>query len=287
MTEASISQGLTLCWATVQGATLYELFDAAVAADCTGVTVSPAQYFSALAAGASETAIRERLDAAGLFVAAIDPMVSELPGSAGFEQLRPALRAYYEFDLDRCLEAAAVLRAPSINVLQFIVTNADVNEWGDAIRSLARRAEPAGVRLDLEFVPCTGIGNFDVAIGIARAADVTNVGITMDTWHFSRSGQSIDALARPDTRLVNFIQVSDGHEQPADTEFVPARDRLLPGEGSLPLAHIVATIREKQPQVVVGVEVLNKDLRALRPTEAAAVAAAAIRRCIPELDVRH
>ena len=46
--------------------------------------------------------------------------------------------------------------------------------------------------------------------------------------------------------------------------------RLLPGEGELPLREVVEAALQNGPDVIIDVEVLNDELRALPADEAAA-----------------
>jgi sugar phosphate isomerase/epimerase len=60
---------------------------------------------------------------------------------------------------------------------------------------------------------------------------------------------------------------------PDGPRFTRMANRLLPGDGELPLAGIVAALTENNPAVPIGVEVFSDEMRALTPSDAAARAA--------------
>ena len=107
---------------------------------------------------------------------------------------------------------------------------------------LARHAEAHGVRIALEPLNPT-LMNIDSSIwGLGEALDIVEhvahpaFGVCIDTWNIWQSPHLDDAIARAGERIF-LVQVSDwraplGHY-----------DRLVPGQGTIPLAPIVGAVR--------------------------------------------
>jgi sugar phosphate isomerase/epimerase len=102
----------------------------------------------------------------------------------------------------------------------------------------------------------------------------------LDTWHFHRTGGDPAALAALRPGELGGLQVSDAPAPADDMAVSGTRRRELPGQGVMALRDVLAVAlaaaRTDRPPFV-GAEVLNDDLPALAPAEAAAQAAASLR----------
>jgi sugar phosphate isomerase/epimerase len=113
-----------------------------------------------------------------------------------------------------------------------------------AIRELAMAADDFGLTLSLLPMHCrlarewTSLTSLQCAADMAGDIGRDNVGIVFDTFHFGRSDQVLESLERL-TCQVDLVQLSDSMDETSD-----AYDRLLPGEGDLPLADFLAVLRE-------------------------------------------
>jgi sugar phosphate isomerase/epimerase len=79
------------------------------------------------------------------------------------------------------------------------------------------------------------------------------------------------------------VQVADAPAGAKGRPPLPMQDRLLPGEGAVPISAILAEVLRRSPEAVVGVEVISATMAALAPDVAAAVAVAAMRRFLPTI----
>src|SRR5690349_10376269 len=109
-----------LCWGTVEGTPLLELVEVAATTGFAGITVTPAMYFAARAAGHRDADLRARLDDHGIAVSVIDPLIAALPGAPTPETMPPRFRATFEYGEADCFRAALALGAPTINVAHYM-----------------------------------------------------------------------------------------------------------------------------------------------------------------------
>jgi sugar phosphate isomerase/epimerase len=259
---------LTLCWGTVAVTTLDELAEAAAAGGFGAISATPAM---ALGGGRPSTPP----------VSYVDALLGALPGSPPLDAIQPAYRHFFEPGTDNCFRAAALTGAPVLNVAHFLGDAVPLPAMIDAFGALCTRAAREGLALTLEFIPGSGVPDLATALAIVTGTGADNAGVLVDTWHLSRSGGTVADLAAAPAGTLTAIQLSDRCTTRAEGAYVPMRDRLLPGDGDLPLSQIVATVRANSADAIVSVEVFSAALAALPPAEAAARAGAAARAALP------
>lgn len=103
-----------------------------------------------------------------------------------------------------------------------------------------------------------------------------NCTVLLDTWHLARSGGTVDDIGALEPGAIGAFQLSDRKAPPPQTAYVPMTGRLLPGEGELPLADILAAAFANSPGLTAEVEVFSEELAGLSVDAAAARTAAAI-----------
>lgn len=154
--------------------------------------------------------------------------------------------------------------------------------------ALCEAAAPFGLSCDLEFMPWTKVPDAASALRVVAGADQPNGGVLVDGLHYGRSNSTLADVAAIPRQWLHYAQICDGPAgtAPVDALIHTARcERLLPGEGSIDLVGLFATLPGDLP---VSVE-LPSESRApqlgpeewARRTLAAAkatVAAAAARR---------
>ena len=159
----------------------------------------------------------------------------------------------------------AAMRIGARNVL---VASRDTDDGrvADRLRELAARLEGTDVRLVLEFLPILGVRTLPQALSIIAAADHPCLGVLVDNLHLSRAGHVPADLALVDAHLLPYIQVCDAPAVPVDPS-IPAllhealHGRLLPGEGGLPIAELLAAV----PNVPISLELRSEHLRTMFP----------------------
>jgi sugar phosphate isomerase/epimerase len=154
-------------------------------------------------------------------------------------------------DFAPALAAAAELGAPLANILCY---DREPARRIDRLQALAELAAANGIELAIEPYPPSQIPSLAAALETVAAIGRPDIGITLDLLHLARAGEwpgLRGALTDPAIRLV---QMSDGPAAilPADAEWEAGRQRLLPGEGEIPLAAMLAAI---DPAMPISVEV--------------------------------
>ena len=213
-------------------------------------------------------------------VASVDALLGVLPGSTPFDDIAPEFRRFFEPGIDGCLRALDRTGAPVLNVAHFLGGPAPIEEMIDAFGSIGERFTAAGVRLTLEFIPGTGIPDLPTALAVVTGAGVPGAGVLVDTWHLDRSGGSLDDVRAAPAGTLRALQLSDRRREPEGAAYVPMSDRLLPGDGELPLGDIVRAVLANHPEADIEVEVFSSVLGALSATEAGERAGAATRRVL-------
>jgi sugar phosphate isomerase/epimerase len=147
----------------------------------------------------------------------------------------------------------------------------------DVLGRLAQRAGRRGLRILIEFLPGTGIPDLPVALELVRQVGNDDLRVMLDTWHLARTGGGPEQLVGDAPDLIGGMQVSDRCRAQDAQPYVPMSGRYLPGEGELPLVDILTPVMAAQPDLPVGVEVINDELKAMPAAEAAQVAGDALR----------
>jgi sugar phosphate isomerase/epimerase len=138
----------------------------------------------------------------------------------------------------------------------------------------------SGVGLEIEFLAGARlVNNLATALELARRVDHAAVGVLVDTYHLYAGPsklEDLDLLAAHPGRL-RFVHVDD---VPAarPRELWTDADRVLPGDGDLPLAHMLGAIRRSGYTGDVSLELFNAEVAARWQVDPAGVAAEAFRR---------
>src|SRR5450432_3071471 len=276
----SESPVIALCWGTLIGTPLEALITAAARHQIGAITLTSPMYEAARRGGLAVGELRRRLADNGITVHAIDPLIGALPGTPKPSEVPPENRSYFEITEEDCYRAADDLQAQTINIAHFGGSAVTEGEFTDCLGPLAARAQAHGLGLTLEFLPESSIPDLATAQRIVTAIGAPNLGLMFDTWHFARSGGTLDQLAALPNGLITGLQISDRTPPAPGTAYTPMGGRLLPGEGELPLVRWLEVILARDPDLTVGVEVFSDELTALTPEDAAGRVAQTTRRVL-------
>ena len=143
------------------------------------------------------------------------------------------------------LEVSARLGARNVLVMS---AEPDESRTLERFCELCDRAAAYGLRVCLEFAIYTGVRTLAHAAQFVARSKRPNAAVLIDALHFSRSGGGPRDVAAVDPALLRYAQICDASPDmpgPGDTPALirEARTgRLLPGEGVLPLAELVAAL---------------------------------------------
>ncbi len=142
------------------------------------------------------------------------------------------------------LDAAARLGARHVMAS---VDDADRGRSLDNVTGLCDLAAERGLTVDLEFVPWMALNGLAAAADMVQACNRDVLGIAVDTLHFHRSGNSIEALALLPRRWFRYAQICDApaaRTPPSRDRLIheATKERLLPGAGDIDLAGILRAL---------------------------------------------
>ncbi|MDE3831385.1 TIM barrel protein (plasmid) [Sinorhizobium meliloti WSM1022] len=151
--------------------------------------------------------------------------------------------------LHRVFETAAVLGASRISCLGYEKTRGPgtlkPGEAGEELARLAKLAAGFGLMVCVEFMGFRSIDSLASAASIVRASGAPNAAVILDALHVQRTGATIDEIAALPAGTVSHFQICDASalSPPPEQLVDEARSgRLLPGEGIIPLAAIIAAL---------------------------------------------
>jgi len=261
-----MGQTLGLCWGSVPGGKLSDVAQAASAAGLTVIAVTPGQILDALT-GQPAPILRRQLHDLGVRVGSIDPLIGPVPGTPPPADVEPRMRALFEADQEECWRAAEAVEARTINFTHFLGTPGPPDILREALEKLARRNSEHGIASTFEFIPGTGVPDLPSAAAVTR--DIDDLSILFDMWHFARSNGRIEDIDALPPGAIGGVQINDWLPPEPGAPYVPMAGRLMPGDGCLPLADILARIEANSPGLDVGIEVFNADLERMDRDEAA------------------
>jgi len=151
------------------------------------------------------------------------------------------------------LETSARLGATYV-----LVMSAEPDETRTVERFCALCEAAAAYRLHvcLEFAIYTGVRTLSHAAHVIARSKQSNASVLIDALHFSRSGGIPTHVATIDPTLLPYAQICDASPEMPRADDTPAlirearTGRLLPGEGVLPLAELVAALPPSAPLAV-------------------------------------
>lgn len=181
----------------------------------------------------------------------------------------PSLLSAGAFDtLCEGLDACATLGARVMGVVPGNCEGrSQAHMLGATLEALARLAEQArqrGVTLALEPVHAPYLDYLNTladADRIVCTVDHPNLGLLFDAWHLCHEAD-LEARIAQTARRIALVHFSDWRE--------PTRchdDRLLPGDGVLPLAHWLRHLRRSGYQGYFDVEVFSEDVWRANPLQ--------------------
>jgi sugar phosphate isomerase/epimerase len=259
--------GLCLWAGSVQRLDFEQRIEAAHAGGFDSTSLFPYEVHRARREGVTDAELRARFEDAGVRVAVIDPLARWLPTWSSPGDLPADDPAHGDLGPDEVFAMAVAFGADLISVLALYDPPVSAQVGGPAFAALCDRAAEHGLRLQLEFIPGTGIHDLTAAWEIVRAADRPNGGVLLDTWHFFRSDSSFDLLEELPADRIFGLQIEDAPaEFPTDPAHESLHGRLLPGEGGLDLQRFIAAVADKVPPLT-GPEVFSDELGALPAAE--------------------
>ena len=205
--------------------------------------------------GFSLAMTRRRLEELGLECLEVSFVILRLQPAGSLERAR------------RLAEVAGALGARWVNAA--VDGDPTAPDLVALARDAADAAGHAGAGLTVEPLPWLGVRTIGDAKRLIALVGRGNVRLQLDTWHFARSGDSWEDLAKLDAGEIAFVQWADARAERTDDAFEDQKWRALPGEGTLDLARFARTLRALRYSGPIEMEVFGPASRELGPALAA------------------
>ena len=237
---------------------LLDRLAAVKAAGFTGISLQPTDVWALEEQGMSASEVAARIADAGLTVGEVDCTACWLERhktQGGDDDLSLLLRS---LTAERVVETAARIGARSVVAVDLSDGAFDRDEAAEGFAAVCDLAAEHGLLAHIEFLPMSPIRSLTEAWSVVEAAGRANGGLTVDSWHFFRSGSSLDDLARIPGERIHTVQLNDAPATPAANMWDEMMNaRLLPGEGAFDLAGLIGTLDRIGSTAPLGVEVFN------------------------------
>jgi sugar phosphate isomerase/epimerase len=149
------------------------------------------------------------------------------------------------------LEIMAELGIKRINSVSL---DPDIQRNVEQFGRLAEIASTFGIETLVEFVPIFAVADLPTAHAIVRQVGRPDFRLLIDTMHVGRSSATAADLRAIDPGLIGYIQLCDVPLKPLIPDYMEEAmyQRLVPGEGELPLLDMLAALPRDR---IVGLEV--------------------------------
>jgi 2-keto-myo-inositol isomerase len=155
----------------------------------------------------------------------------------------------------------------------------DVDRVQVSLSQAAEQAGRHGVRLALEFQSRAAfINNLQTAAALVAETASPHLGICLDAFHYYVGPSKSQDLAYLSPENLFHVQLCD--LSGVAREFATDADRILPGDGDLPLAELVARLTEIDYRGCVSVELMNPQIWHIGPLQFGEIAMTALRKLL-------
>ena len=159
------------------------------------------------------------------------------------------------------------------------LTQQDVERVRMSLGQLAPLAGKANCRVALEFQANAGLGNnVQTAVALVSEVGSPHLGICLDAFHYYVGPSKPDDLGLLNRENLFHVQFCDLADVPR--EFATDSQRILPGDGDIPLVPIVDRLREIQYEGYVSVELMNPQIWQIPPRQFGEIAVTALRKVL-------
>lgn len=246
------------------------LTDLRVAADAgyQVVELRDAKIERYLASGGTPEALRDRVRALGLQVLSVNALEDATLRTGD------ALDAVLARGRTLCAWAAAldcpyVVAVPSFLPPDGLGEAEVLARTVAALRGLAAVAAPLGVQVGFEFLgfPTCSVNTIRAARGVVDAVGDPRVGLVIDAFHFYVGGSRLEDLEGLDGSRVFIVHLDDA--EAGDPTGLTDAQRLLPGEGVIPLGALMARLQAAGYRGVYSLELFRPEYWAWDPGELA------------------
>lgn len=214
--------------------------------------------------------------------AGVTPVAAAYQGGLLLSQ-GEARAAHYEH-FRRRLELCEALGIKVLLVVADFTAQANPSDLERAIVSMGQAAQWAagyGVTIALEFRAgdtfCTCL---ETAVRLVTACGEPNVGVNCDAFHFFKGPSKTEDLRLLTAKNLAFVQICDWSGVPR--ELASDADRIMPGDGELPLEEWLRASAAAGYTGPVSLELMNPTFWQMKPSQVIELGLAAVTRVLPD-----
>lgn len=230
-----------------------------------------------LAAGGSMEALRDRLRAAGVLALSINALEGATPLAPRDLDARLA-RMRTLCGWARGVGASCVVVVPSFLPADGAAEALVRVRAAAALRALAAVAAPYEVAVGFEFLGFArcAVSTLRAARGVVEDTGDPRVGLVIDAFHFYAGGSQMEDLDGLDGARVFVVHLDDA--EPGDPAALTDAQRLMPGEGVIPLRPLVARLQQIGYRGAFSLELFRPEYWEQDPAAVAARGLASMRK---------
>ncbi len=184
----------------------------------------------------------------------------------------------FERHLELCRELSIGTLVLAADVMGPL-TQQDLERAQASLSQAATTAGRYGVRLALEFqARASFINNLQTAAAVVAETGSPHLGICLDVFHFYVGPSKTEDLGYLSAENLFHVQLCD--LAGTAREFATDSERILPGEGDIPLAALLARLSEIDYRGHVSIELMNPQIWRIPPRQFGEIAMTAIRKLL-------
>jgi len=148
-----------------------------------------------------------------------------------------------------------------------------------SLRQAAEQAAEAEVRIAFEFqARATLPNNLESAAALVADCDHPQLGLCLDLFHFATGPSKLEDLGHLTVANLFHVQLCD--LAGILRELATDADRILPGDGDLPIEPLIARLREIGYAGTVSIELMNPQIWEIPPRQFGEIAMTALRKVL-------
>ncbi|MCB2051160.1 MAG: sugar phosphate isomerase/epimerase [Novosphingobium sp.] len=199
--------------------------------------------------------------------------VTDWRATKGDADLNAWIAGMFDIDMIEAQEIGAALGANAAVAVPFFDEGSiPADEIIEKFGQFCDVSAQYGIEIHIEFIPFWGVRDLPAAWEIVSAANRSNSGIMVDTWHLQKGSPDVARdmalLHEIPGKWLKHIQLADADRAAyADTLAGDVMFRKFPGEGELPVAEILGILHAKGNLHSLGPEVVNNNLATMSTTD--------------------
>jgi 4-hydroxyphenylpyruvate dioxygenase len=185
---------------------------------------------------------------------------------------------HFERRLALCRDLAVRTIVVAGDVIQPLAQQ-DFDRLMMSLNQAAETATTYGIRVALEFQAAAKLpNNLQTAASMIAQVGHPLLGLCLDVFHYYTGPSKVEDLNYLSSENLFHVQLCD--LAGAAREMASDSDRVLPGDGDIPLAPIVARLREMNYMGYVAIELMNPQIWQVSPRSFGEIAMTALRKTL-------